>query len=350
MSHLIDNSKGTAAFVSFQEPAWHGLGSVVINAISAEDALRQGGLDFKVKKLPNIHRLENGAEMISTKSFFTYRTDVNKVLGANLGKGYTVMQNHEALNIVDEILQSGTATIETAGALYNGSTVFICMKINKDVIVNGSDITKQYVLIVTSHDGSKPAMVLFTNVRVVCHNTLTCALGEATNQIRIRHTTNVTDRFREAAKILKLIKENSDRNEEDYNVMANLIISKEQMYDYFGNIFLDAPAIAQLQAGKKSKEVIGSMKRNILNAVTDYTIHGPGQVQTLVNNNLTMWTAYNGVTGYVTRKKFSTVDDRAESLLFGTSANLIQEAGVMALNPSRIQPLYSKKFNDINLN
>ena len=312
--------------------------------------MNKAQLNFIVKKLPNIHRLPSGQEITSEKSFFTYRTDTNYVLGPNLGRGYTVMQNHEALDIVDEILQSGTASIETAGALNNGATVFICMKINKDIIVNGNDITKQYALIVTSHDGSKPVMVFFTNVRVVCANTLAAALSEIKNQqIRVRHTTNVVDRVREAAKVLKLIKENNDLNEFNYNAMATTVIQKEQMWDYFGNLFLEPSDIAQLQAGKSSKEVVSSRKRNVLNAVHDFAVHGVGQSQTLSNGNLTMWTAYNAVTGYATRKKYSSADDRADSLLFGTSADLIKTAGLLALSPANIKPLYSKKI-DINLN
>lgn len=352
MAANIDQSTGKAAFISYQQPPWWGLENselITQSVLSAEEALRKAHLNFIVKKAPNIHRLPTG-DVVSNKSFFTYRTDVNKILGHNLGRGYTVMQNHEAFNIVDEILESGTASIETAGALNNGATVFICMKINKDVIVNGNDITKQYVLIVTSHDGSKPVMVFFTNVRVVCANTLAAALTEAKNQhVRIMHTTNVVSRVREAAKVLKLIKENNEANEIAYNTMAATRIKQEQMWDYFGNLFLDESDIAQLKAGKSSKEVVSSRKRNVLNAVHSYALSGPGQPQTLDHGNLTMWTAYNAVTGYLTGKKYSSVDDRADSLLFGTSAGLIKSAGLLAMSPDKITPLYSKKL-DINLN
>jgi phage/plasmid-like protein (TIGR03299 family) len=172
MAHKIDNSKGFNAFVSFAQAAWHGLGKVLTNAISTEDALNQGGLNYQVLKLPNVHCLPNGEELISEESFFTVRTDVNKVLGAKLGRDYEVLQNVEALNVVDEILQSGTATIETAGAIDDGRKVFICLKINKGITVGSNDQICQYLLIATSHDGSLSITVMPTNVRVVCNNTL----------------------------------------------------------------------------------------------------------------------------------------------------------------------------------
>ncbi len=190
MAHKIDNSKGFSAFVSFQAPAWHGLGEVFTEQISTLDALKRGGLDYQVLKLPNIHYLPNGEELISEDSFFTVRTDVNKVLGSRLGKDYEVLQNIEALNVVDEILQSGSATIETAGAINEGRKAFICLKVNKDIIVGDSDTVNQYVLIATSHDGSMSITATPTNVRVVCNNTLTAALQGAKGAIKIRSGTH----------------------------------------------------------------------------------------------------------------------------------------------------------------
>ena len=39
----------------FAAPAWHGLGTVLNNQLSTEDALQQGGLNYNVIKLPNVH-------------------------------------------------------------------------------------------------------------------------------------------------------------------------------------------------------------------------------------------------------------------------------------------------------
>jgi phage/plasmid-like protein (TIGR03299 family) len=318
--HNLDNSKGKTAFVSVAKPAWHGLGTIVNEALNAEQALQLGGLDFTVLKMPNVHMMQTGQayleepafiEIVSEDSFFTYRTDVNKVLGSRLGKDYTVLQNAEAFNIVDEILQAGTASIETAGAIDEGRKTFICLKANDSIIVNGNDKTDQYILICNSHDGSMAIQAMFTNVRVVCSNTLAAALGSAQDKIRIRHTANAGDRLKEAAKVLKLIKENNEHNTESYEIMCNTIIEPSKMWDYFGNLFLDAQEIKALQQG-----------------------------------NPTMWTAYNAVTGYVTRKKYSSADDRANSMLFGSGYKTIQEAGVLALHPGKIEPL--KKINSIS--
>lgn len=350
MSHKIDQSKGFSAFVSFAAPAWHNLGTVFQNAITTEDALKQGGLDFPVIKLPNIHLLPDGRELISEDSFFTIRTDVNKILGSRLGKDYEVMQNAEALNIVDEILQKGTATIETAGAIDNGRKVFICLKVAKDIVVGTDDKVNQYVLIATSHDGSLSITAMPTNIRVVCNNTLTAALGKSQDKIKIRHTSRASDRLADAMRVMKLMSDNTSKNEDYYNTMKSTRITREQMLDYFGNVFCTPVEIKELQSGKQAKEVLSSRKINILSDVLDFAQRGQGQSLTMLGSEFTLWSAYNAVTGYVTRKKYSTADDRANSMLFGSAAETIHEAGVLAMDVTSIKPCRKTKFDNLSLN
>lgn len=105
MAHNLDFSKGFASFASRKQTAWHGLGSVV-DAMNTKQALQLGGLDFDVIKAPNIHRIGT-KEIVSTNSFFTYRNDTEAVLGDKLGKDYTVLQNREAMDLIDTLVESG---------------------------------------------------------------------------------------------------------------------------------------------------------------------------------------------------------------------------------------------------
>lgn len=351
MAHLIDNSKGFNAFVAFQQPAWHGLGEIFTEKLTTIQALTKGGLDYTVLKLPNIHLLPNGSELISDDSFFTVRTDVNKVLGSRLGKDYEVLQNIEALNVVDEILQSGRATIETAGAINEGRKAFVCLKVDKSIFVGNDDEIRQYVLIATSHDGSMSITAMPTNVRVVCNNTLSAALRGAKGAIKIRHTSRAAERLQEAAKVLNLISMNTEVNAENYNKMKGIEISKADLMNYFGNIFCTPAEISDLQAGKKFDQVLSTRKQNIIAEVAAYANRGMGQSVALNGKDgLNMWYAYNAVTGYTARKKYSSVDDRANSMLFGSAAATIQDAGVLALAPEKIQPLHKIDFTGLNLN
>lgn len=356
MAHQIDNSKGFNAFVAYAEPAWHGLGTVTTNAITVEQALQDGGLDFQVEKAPNIHRLPSGIEIVSDNSYFTYRTDVNKVLGTKVGKDYTILQNKEALDIVDIILQSGNATIETAGAINEGRKVFVCLKLNKEIEVgNSADKVKQYMLFTTSHDGSLAVTALPTNVRVVCNNTLTTALSASKqDKISIRHTSKAKDKLMQAVQIMGLVNANADRTELMYNQMLNTIISKEQMSDYFGNIFFTDVEIAKLRKGENIDELLSTRKANIIQSINEFASNGIGQDMALNNGELNMWHAYNAVTGYITRKKYSSNDDRANSMLFGAASLQLKKAADFACGVLDVQELSSKTngvdLSNLNLN
>jgi phage/plasmid-like protein (TIGR03299 family) len=353
MAHMIDTQQGRNAFVYTGAAPWHGLGEK-LDAISTADALRQGGLDFNVQKLPNVHILPDGngllKEIVSDTSFFTYRADTNFVLGSKLGKDYTVLQNIEALNLVDEILQQGRATIETAGSIDEGRKVFICLKVNEPIKVGESDIVNQYILLATSHDGSMSITATPTNVRVVCNNTLTAALRGAKGAIKIRHTSNAGMRLTEAAKVLGLIHNNTAANEDNYNQMREHELSSAQMFDYFGNIYLSNDEVKALQSGKRAKEVISTIKLNQLDALVKFSNNGLGQELARKGSTHNMWEAYNAITGQASRKLYKSFDDRANSLLFGGAAATIERAGVLALEPHKIVTLKASNFGGVSLN
>lgn len=347
MAHKIDQSKGQAAFISYQAPAWHGLGKVFNQEITIEQALKESGLDFHVDKLPNIHRLGTGQEIISDSSFFTVRTDVQKVLGTRLGPDYTVYQNTEALDIVDELLKTKKITIETVGAIDEGRKVFTCLKLNNSIVVDGSDEIFQYVLLANSHDGSLAITAMPTNVRVVCNNTLSAALAGAKSAHKIRHTRNAADRVKEAFTIMGLLEENSKANAAAYNAMKHNRLTKEEFMDYIGNIFITPEEIGKLQQG--NKEALSTRKINTISNVMEFANTGIGQREAL-GNGLNMWYAYNAVTGFLTSDKYKSADDRFNSLMLGDGAKKIFNAGELALKPQNIRPLRASASAGLNFN
>ena len=106
MAHNLNFNKQTGKYnyFSVKEKAWYGLGQIVQDYPNSKEALQFAGLDFEVCKRPNIHRLDNGNEIISTNSFYTYRPDTNAILGDRLGKDYEVVQNTDAFSFFDAIV------------------------------------------------------------------------------------------------------------------------------------------------------------------------------------------------------------------------------------------------------
>lgn len=342
MAHKIDNSKGFNSFIGYKESAWHGLGTVLNERIDIKTALEKSGMDYEVKKLPNVHVINSEISIPSEKSFFTYRTDVNKVLGASVGKVYQVVQNEAALAVCDDIMKNNSQIqIDTCGVLDEGRISFITLKMPRPTeIVKGDDYF-EYILVVNSFDGTTPIMCLYTNIRVVCWNTCSAAMrGKHKNfSYVIKHTSTAHDRMNEALKVLAKQKEVSKMTLEAFRAMHGTKLTSQQMKDFAFNILLNDTEITSIQQGTGSvNEIVSTRKLNMINGINEFTETGVGQ-STIQN---TAWGAFNGVTGFFTNvRAYADAQDRFTNLMLpvGTANDHMIKAYDLALSPSLIRPI-----------
>lgn len=346
MAHLIDRSRGISAFVSYLQPAWHGLGQITNEPIgSLEHAMKLGQLDYLVQKAPNVHRVPGMPDVISENSFFTYRTDTGGILGDKLGSQYIPVQNHEALAIVDGLITEG-CTIETAGALSGGARAFVCVQLPESIKVNGTDEVRQFAVIACGHDGSMGILAYFTNTRVVCNNTLQASFSGAVQKRSIRHTASAKSKIEEAGKLMSIAVKNRETVQRGYQQLADTNIIEQRFFDYVGNLFFSDEEIKEMRSGKRAREVVSTRKMNVVTDVLNYYERGIGQ-QDIKG---TMWGAYNSITGYYSNvKKYENAEARMDALLFETGANVMNKALQLASSPETIVPLRaiaSASFND----
>jgi phage/plasmid-like protein (TIGR03299 family) len=212
MAHQIEQfSDGSAAFVSAREDAWHRLGTVTPDALTAEDALstaRLGG--WRVRKLTLTARelSLDGITMHEVERFYaTART--NPVSGSTdilgvVGETYQPIQNEENCEILNAISDESGAHFETAGSLMGGRQVFVTMKLPNGMLLNGQDALDLYIAALNSHDGSTAFKLIITPVRIVCANTQAMAISAAKSSFSIRHTETAKGRIEEARRALGL--------------------------------------------------------------------------------------------------------------------------------------------------
>ena len=219
MSHNLNLNKqtGNHSFFSVQEKAWHGLGKIVQDYPTSKEALEFAGLNFEVKKSPNIHELESGKRFESKSSFYSYRTDTDEILGDRLGKDYQVIQNIEAFAFFDAIVGGDGIQYETAGALGKGERIFITAKLPGYIKVGNDDLIEKYLFLTTSHDGFGSITAAFTPVRIVCANTLNAAMNNHSNAIKIRHTANAKEKLEQAHKVMGISNKLSVEMEDIFN-------------------------------------------------------------------------------------------------------------------------------------
>ena len=211
-------------------------------------------------------------------NFVMVRGDTNESLGI-VGNRYTPIQNVDGLDILDPVI-GNDAVYETAGSLRGGKIVWFLAKLNKEYFLRGNDDRmNQYCLVFLSHDGSKPVSVRFTNVRVVCNNTLSAAIHGAKAEVTIRHTRNYKDKVAQAHEILKL----ADKHAQEFsNIMQSLESQPIGMKDALRKLEFIFPGegtrventraeVFNLFIGGKGNE--GKTRADLLNGVTEYTTH-----------------------------------------------------------------------------
>ena len=163
---------------------WHGLGTQIDGETSFWDAFQQAGLDWEVDTKP---LFTADGEQVSHRA--AYRTSDDRILGI-VGKRWTPLQNREAFEIFEPLVDSGEMAIHTAGSLRNGERIWVLCQLNQDnsEIVKGDEIAK-FVLLSNGHDGKLAVHFGFTPIRVVCANTEALARDcKASKLIRVRHS------------------------------------------------------------------------------------------------------------------------------------------------------------------
>lgn len=314
MSHDIEikeNGQAATFYVGSDIP-WHGLGHNFQQPPTIEEAIPAAGLDWDVKTKP---LFTGEGEEVNAQA--TYRTDTNAILGV-VGPKYTPLQNTEAFNFFKPFLDSGEATLETAGSLQNGKRIWALAKLNRDPsVIVGEDIVNKYVLLSNAHDGTLAVRAGFTPIRVVCNNTLKMAHDAATSQlIRIRHSQNVAMNLEGVRDIMNVANAQFEATADQYRALAAKQISAKDLERYVKIVFSQKKNI--------SIEELDAQTSRILPNIVNLFENGRGTDMAGVRG--TYWAAYNAVSEYLQYEKGASESTRLNSLWFGTSATQNQKA------------------------
>ena len=202
-------------------PAWHGLGTVIENAPTSEEAIKIAGLDWDVVPKPMFDEL--GREISGYK--VNVRNSDNKILGVVTDK-YKVVQNKEAFAFTDELLGQGVK-YETAGSLASGKRVWMLARMENTTLCEEN--IDPYLVFTNSHDGTGAIRVAITPVRVVCQNTLNLALSKASRHWSCVHKGNIEDKLEEARYTLQSADRYMKALEEEFGELKLKKVSDKQV-------------------------------------------------------------------------------------------------------------------------
>lgn len=202
----------------FRVTPWAGMGESITEAPNSAEAIKLAGLDWKVKQQPSFIMIDD--KPVKTGDIINYRDSDNSILGTVKDR-YQVVQNHEAFEFTDALIENGEARYETAGSLFGGKVVWMLAKLPSDSVLG--DEMDRYLLFSNSHDGSRAVTVTTTNIRVWCSNTLNMALANAKRKWTFVHKGDMDSKLDEARKSLIL----ADSYNEEFKKQAEKLATKK---------------------------------------------------------------------------------------------------------------------------
>jgi phage/plasmid-like protein (TIGR03299 family) len=204
---------------------WHRLGHQVEEDMGIEHALEISGSDDFVAPATLYTINEDEHRFLYHTDGHTYvrldqleevqeyqaaKSDKYGTLGVH-SPGYLAMQRREILELAYEItgLSDDGAHIDTIGNLGDPlpKMFFTYIRV-PDLVIdpNGvADVIERGLFAATSFNGSLANIIGYSNVRVVCFNTLNVAIKGAQQLIKVKHTINSEERMKVAARALQYV-------------------------------------------------------------------------------------------------------------------------------------------------
>ena len=196
----------TSGWLGNGERAWHGEGVVTEGTLPAREAFETADALFTVQKRELFYEVSHADETYDegygaapivssapSSHFAVVRTDTQQLLGV-VSKQYEIVQNDSLLRMAEFIREE--VDMDCVIVLSDGAKVCFTATLRGAAtdIVPG-DTVKRRIVGYLGHDGKTGCGAKFTNIRVVCQNTLTAALGESGAHSSITHKNGANNNF-----------------------------------------------------------------------------------------------------------------------------------------------------------
>jgi phage/plasmid-like protein (TIGR03299 family) len=312
---------------------WHNEGNIIQDSPSFETALKIAEIDYEVKTLPLMVMVTDTLSIDSPMGQAVVRMDrlpsQKSILGI-VGDGYTPLQNREAFEILEPLIDKGLLELQTGGVLRGGADAWLLGKLTiKDKLVEEvfGDKTIPYILISNNHNGRQPVTAMYTPIEVVCANTLSMAhhgRNRSNSTVIKKHTKSIRLSFIEAAMVF--FEDTMDSYHliaEDYKLLKERILSVEEFTKHVLDVVSPIPVIEKDDKTSHSDSVIdrANGKRDILSQAWENATGNRG--------DHSAWEAYMAVTELLDYSdslvKVKKNGSRLQSMINGPIGNAKQE-------------------------
>ena len=174
---------------------WHGLGNQLTQQQPIEVWAKQAGMDWRIESsdVSYMAKNERGQSIIMPyeEQRVLYRSDTHAPLSV-VSQRYQEVQPKEILEFYRDLTEQSGFELETAGVLKGGKKFWALARTGQSTALKGKDVSNGYILLATACDGTLATTAQFTNIRVVCNNTLAIALrGQSSSAgvVKVPHST-----------------------------------------------------------------------------------------------------------------------------------------------------------------
>ena len=182
----------TSGWLGNGEAAWHSQGVVTQGTLPAREAFETADALFTVETRP-LYYLSDEMDGMPTEHFAVVRTDNNGLLGL-VSKQYEIVQNDSLLRMAEFIREE--VDMDCVIVLSDGAKVcFTATLRGAETDIVPGDTVKRRIVGYLGHDGKTGCGAKFTNIRVVCQNTLTAAMQDGGARSSITHKNGANNNF-----------------------------------------------------------------------------------------------------------------------------------------------------------
>ena len=187
----------TSGWLGNGQAAWHGQGVVTEGTLPAREAFETADALFTVEKrelqLPVIDPESLDVNFTDSGTFGVVRTDTQALLGV-VSKQYEIVQNDSLLRMAEFIREE--VDMDCVIVLSDGAKVcFTATLRGAETDIVPGDTVKRRIVGYLGHDGKTGCGAKFTNIRVVCQNTLTAAMQDSGARSSITHKNGANQNF-----------------------------------------------------------------------------------------------------------------------------------------------------------
>lgn len=338
MSHMIDTSNNRNNIAYVGDTPWHNLGQKLSEGADLNTWRREAGLDWEVHSAPV--QYQNGELRVWDDRKVLFRSDTGAPLSV-MSKGFNIVQPADVLNLYSEIAKAGGFTLETAGSLDGGRRIWALAKVHDGADVVNRDRVRPYILVATSFDGTMATLAKFTAIRVVCHNTITAAVGAYDASTGVRSGGEKDSKApgkQQVARVLHSMKWTDD-------LAKQIRLELGIVHDQFERFLVESRALAQRSMDEKEADAFVAFLLEPYAGKKDgkprdvRETAGYKRIIELFNGEAighdmgagTRWGMLNAVTQLIDHERGRSDSTRLESAWFGTG-NAIKERAFHILN------------------